>query len=54
MLLVIIIMFYNILRIFSINPPYFVYNSAEEKPILCIFKFQEPSRTQIDLGFLER
>jgi hypothetical protein len=38
---------------FSIDPPYFGYNPAEhENPILCIFTFQKPSWTQIDLGFL--
>jgi hypothetical protein len=47
-------MFYNISWGFSIDPPYFGYNSAEqEKHVLHIFMFQEP-RTQIDLGFLER
>jgi hypothetical protein len=55
MLLVVIIIFYNILWGFSIDSPYFGYNSAgQENSVLCIFKFQEPSRTQIDLGFLER
>jgi hypothetical protein len=30
-----------------INPPYLGYNSAEhETPVLHIFKFQGPSRTQ--------
>jgi hypothetical protein len=54
MLLVVIIMFYNVLWGFSIDPSYFCYNSAgQENPILRIFKFQRPSRTQIDLGFLE-
>jgi hypothetical protein len=44
MLLVVIIMFYNVLWGFSIDPPYFGYNFAEqENPVLCIFKFQEPS-----------
>jgi hypothetical protein len=39
----------------SIDPPYFDCNSAEQKnPILCIFTFQEPFRTQIDLGFFKR
>jgi hypothetical protein len=39
----------------SIDPPFFGYNSAGlENSGLRIFKFQEPSRTQIDLGFLER
>jgi hypothetical protein len=55
MLLVVIIMFYNVLWEFSINPPYFGYNSAEqENTILCILTFQGPSRTPIDLEFLER
>jgi hypothetical protein len=37
------------------DPPYFGYNSAgHENHVLRIFKFQGPSRTQIDLGFLER
>jgi hypothetical protein len=34
------------------DTPYFGYNSAEqENHVLCIFTFQEPSQTQIDLGF---
>jgi hypothetical protein len=34
------------------SAPYFGYNSIGQKnPILCIFTFQEPSRTEIDLGF---
>jgi hypothetical protein len=54
MLLVVIIMFHNVLWRFSIDLPYFGYNSAGQKnPVLRIFKFQGPSRTQIDLGFLE-
>jgi hypothetical protein len=53
MLLVVIIMFYIDLWGFSIDLPYFGYNSAEQKnPILRILAFQEPSRTQINLGFL--
>jgi hypothetical protein len=52
MLLVVIIIFCNVLWGFSIDPPYFGYNSAgQENPILHILMFQEPSRTQIDLGF---
>jgi hypothetical protein len=52
MLLVVIIMFYYILWGFSIDPPNFGYNSAgQENPVLRIFKFQGPSRTQIDPGF---
>jgi hypothetical protein len=48
MLLVVIIMFYNVLWGFSIDPPYFNYNSTgQENCVLCIFKFQGPSRTQI-------
>jgi hypothetical protein len=40
---------------FSIDPPYFGYNSAEQETlILCILTFQEPSGTQIDRGFLWR
>jgi hypothetical protein len=55
MLLVVIIMFYHNLWGFSIDPPYFGYNSAEqETPILCILTFQGPSQTQIDLGFFGR
>jgi hypothetical protein len=39
-LLVVIIMFYNVLLGFSIDPPYFGYNSAgQENHILRIFKF---------------
>jgi hypothetical protein len=38
---------------FSIDPPYFGYNSTEQKnPILRILTFQGPSGTQIDRGFL--
>jgi hypothetical protein len=55
MLLVVIIMFYNVLWEFFIDPPYFGYNSVgQENPVLHIFKFEEPSQTQIDLRFLER
>ena len=37
---------------FSNDPLYLGYNSAEqENPVLCIFDFQGPSRTQKDLGF---
>jgi hypothetical protein len=55
MLLVIIIMFYNVLWGFSIDSSYFGYNSAgQENCVLRIFKFEGPSRTQIDLEFLER
>jgi hypothetical protein len=50
MLLVVIIMIYNVLFGFFIDLPYFGYNSVgQENPILHIFKFQGPSRTQIDL-----
>jgi hypothetical protein len=51
MLLVVIIMFYGDFPLISL----FCYNSAgQENPVLRIFKFQGPSRTQIDLGFLVR
>jgi hypothetical protein len=54
MLLVVIIIFYNVLWGFSIDPLYFGYNSAgQENPVWRIFKFREPSWTQIDPGFLE-
>jgi hypothetical protein len=37
---------------FSINPPYFGYNSVEhETPVLCILMFWGPSGTQIDQRF---
>jgi hypothetical protein len=50
MLLVVIIIFNNDLWGFSIDPPYFGYNSAEqENPVLRIFAFQGPSWTQIDM-----
>jgi hypothetical protein len=40
---------------FSIDPPYFGYNSVEhETPLLFILTFQRPSGTQIDLGFFWR
>ena len=39
---------------FSNDPLYLGYNSAEqENPVLCIFNFQGPLRTQKDLGFFE-
>jgi hypothetical protein len=45
-------MIYNILWGFSIDPPYFGYNSTEyENPILRIFAFLGPSWTQVDKGF---
>jgi hypothetical protein len=38
-----------------IDHPYLGYNSAaQENPVLRIFVFQGPSRTQIDLGFFGR
>jgi hypothetical protein len=49
MLSVVIVMFCNDLWGFSINPPYFGYNSTkQENPVLCILTFQEPSRSQIE------
>jgi hypothetical protein len=47
-------MFYNVLWGFSIDSPYGYNSAGQENPVLRIFKFQRPSRTQIDLGFLER
>jgi hypothetical protein len=48
-------MFCNDLWGFSIDPSFFGYNSAEQEiPVLCILTFQEPSRTQIDMGFSGR
>jgi hypothetical protein len=42
MLLFVIIMFYNDLWGFFIDPPYFGYNSAEqENPVLCILRFRD-------------
>ena len=39
---------------FPRGSPYFGYNSAwSENPVLCIFTFQGPIRTQIDRGFFE-
>ena len=53
MLLDVICMFYNVLWGFSMNPLLLVYNSTEqESPVLCIFKFQGPYGTQMDLGWL--
>jgi hypothetical protein len=52
MLLVVIIMS-NDLWGFSIDPSYFGYNSVkQENPVLCIFTFQDSSRTQIDLALI--
>jgi hypothetical protein len=52
MLLDVIIMFFINLWGFSIDPPYFGYNSTEqENPVLHILTFQGPSETQIDLRF---
>jgi hypothetical protein len=50
MLLVVITMFCTDLWGFSIDPPYFGYNSAgQENPVLCILMFQGPSQTQIGI-----
>ena len=47
-------MYLDVFGDFPRGPPYFGYNSAgQENPILCIFSFQGPIRTQIDQGFLE-
>jgi hypothetical protein len=37
MLLFVIIMFYNVLWGFSIDPPYFGYNSEGQKTLFCVF-----------------
>jgi hypothetical protein len=37
MLLVVIIMFYNVLWRFSIDPLYFSYNSAGQENPVCVF-----------------
>jgi hypothetical protein len=37
MLLVFIIIFYNVLWGFSIDPPYFGYNSVGQKTLFCVF-----------------
>jgi hypothetical protein len=48
MLLVVIIMFYNVLWGFSIDPPYFGYNS------FCIFlRFRDLSRLKLTWDFLD-
>jgi hypothetical protein len=52
MLLDVIIMFCIDLWEFSIDHPYFGYNSVEQKnPVLRILTFQGPSGNQIDLRF---
>jgi hypothetical protein len=52
MLLDIIFKYCIDLRGFFIDPLYLVYNYAKhETPILCIFKFQWPFGTQMELGF---
>ncbi len=46
--------FYIDLWGFTNDPLYLGYNSAEqENPVLCIFHFQRPIQSQIELGFLE-
>ena len=45
-------MYLDVFGDFPNDPPYFGYNSAgQENPVLCIFSFQGPIRTQIDRGF---
>ena len=45
-------MFLDVFGDFPKSPPYFGYNSAgQETPVLCIFSFQGPIRTQIDREF---
>ena len=47
-------MYLDIFGYFPKDPLYFGYNSAgQETPVLCIFSFQAPMRTQIDRGFFE-
>jgi len=51
-LFTVISMFYIDFWGFTNDPLYLGYNSAEqENPVLCIFNFQGPSRTQKDLEF---
>jgi hypothetical protein len=51
----VIIIFFIGLWGFSIDPPYFGYNPAEQdNPVLSILTFHGPSRTQTDLGFFVR
>jgi hypothetical protein len=53
MLLVVIIMFYNVLWGFSVDPPYFGYNSAgQENPVLRIFAFQDLPKLKLTWDFL--
>jgi hypothetical protein len=53
MLLDVIILFCIDLWGFSIDPPYFGYNSAgQENPVLHILMFHGPSGTKFDLRFL--
>ena len=47
-------MYLDVFGDFQKDPPYFGYNSAgQETPVLCIFSFQGPIRTQIGRGFFE-
>ena len=47
-------MYLDVFGDFPKDPLYFGYNSTgQENPVLCIFSFQGPIRTQIDLDFLE-
>jgi len=47
-------MFYIDFWGFTNDPLYLVYNSAgQENPVLRIFNFQGPKRSQMDLGFFE-
>jgi hypothetical protein len=52
MLLVVIIMFYNVLWGFSINPPYFGYNSVgQENSVLRILSFRDLPRLKLAWDF---
>jgi hypothetical protein len=53
MLLVVIIMFCNDLWGFSINPPYFGYNSVEQENMFCVFwRFRNLPKFKLTWDFL--
>jgi hypothetical protein len=52
MLLVVIIMIYNVLWGFSIDPPYFGYNSAgQKKPCFAYLSFRNLSELKLTWDF---
>jgi hypothetical protein len=52
MLLVVVIMFYNVLWGFSIDPSYFGYNSAgQENPIFVFLSFRDLLGLKLTLDF---